>query len=146
MDMSNAYKIVQIMQKFQKSTANLKNIIDMPRSEFMMLKLIKANTKDNDGVTVSMISELLEISKPAVSQMINVLEEKGLVDRITTKKDRRVVYVKLTDAGVQSLKKAMESYMTNINGIFEKMGEEDTAEFLRLLEKFYIIASEDENS
>lgn len=146
MDMSNAYKIVQIMQKFQKSTANLKNIIDMPRSEFMMLKLIKTNTKDNDGVTVSMISELLEISKPAVSQMINVLEEKGLVDRVTTKKDRRVVYVKLTDAGVQSLKKAMESYMSNINGIFEKMGEEDTAEFLRLLEKFYIIASEDENS
>lgn len=141
MDMRKAHKVVQIMQKFYKSTVNLKNIIEIPRSEFMMLKLIKSHSDENEGITVSMISELMEISKPAVSQMINVLEEKGYVERVTTKKDRRVVHVRLTEKGEKCLKKAMDSYMKNISVIFEKMGEDDAAEFLRLLEKFYQIAS-----
>jgi DNA-binding MarR family transcriptional regulator len=142
MDISNAEKIIQTMHRFQKISINSKIMGEMPRSEIKMLKLIKFNSTEAAGVTISTLSEHLTISKPAVSQMINVLEGRGYVERITTKNDRRIVYVRLTEAGEQSLEKALQSLMKVLNEIFGKMGEEDTKTLLALLDKLCIITSD----
>lgn len=135
MDLSNAEKILQTMQKFQKISIGSKMMGEMPRSEIKMLKLIKMHTTEASGVTISTLSEHLAISKPAVSQMVNVLEDRGYVERITTKNDRRVVYVKLTEAGELSLEKALQAVMKILTEIFGKMGEDDTKTLLELLDK-----------
>ncbi|HVJ49272.1 MarR family winged helix-turn-helix transcriptional regulator [Desulfitobacterium sp.] len=109
MEIGNAEKIYQIMQKFQKMRMNSTNTSEMPRSEIKMLNMIKLNTSETEEVTISILSELLEISKPAVSQMINVLEDKGYVERMTTKNDRRIVYVRLTECGEQRLVKELQA-------------------------------------
>lgn len=142
MEIGNGEKVYQSMQKFQKLGMNLKFAGEMPRSEFMMLKMIKIDTSENEGVTISALSERLEISKSAVSQMINVLEDKGYVERITTKNDRRIVYVRLTEAGEQSLEKSLQSMLKILNQVFEKMGEKDTETLLGLLNKLYLIVSD----
>jgi DNA-binding MarR family transcriptional regulator len=141
-DISNAEKILQTMQKFQKISISSKIMGEMPRSEIKMLKLIKLHTTEASGVTISTLSEHLAISKPAVSQMINVLEDRGYVERITTKNDRRIVYVKLTDAGEHSLERALQAVMKVLNEIFGKMGEEDTKTLLALLDKLCLITSD----
>lgn len=142
MDSGNAEKIYQIMQKFQKIRMNTKNAGETPRSEIMMLKMIKMNTSATEGVTISTLSELLEISKSAVSQMINALEDKEYVERITTKNDRRLVYVRLTESGEQFLAKELQALLKRMTQIFAKMGEEDTEDLLRLLKKLYLIVSD----
>jgi len=141
LEIGNAEKIYQIMQKFQKMKMNSTHTSELPRSEIMMLKMIKLNTAETEGVTISTLGELLEISKPAVSQMINVLEDKGYVERMTTKNDRRIVYVRLTENGKQRLAKELQSLLKGMTQIFDKMGEEDTEDLLRLLEKLYLIVS-----
>ena len=143
MDSGNAEKIYQIMQKFQKIRMNTKSTSETPRSEIMMLKMIKMNTSETQGVTISTLSELLEISKSAVSQMINALEDKKYVKRITTKNDRRLVYVRLTESGELCLAKELQSLLKGMAQIFAKMGEEDTEDLLRLLNKLYVIVSDD---
>lgn len=142
MDMNTAEKIYLIMQKFQKIGMNTKITGEMPRSEIMMLKMIRMNISGTEGVTISTLSELLEISKSAVSQMINALEDKGYIERITTKNDRRLVYVRLTENGEQSLARELHSFLEGMALIFAKMGEEDTEDLLRLLKKLYLIVSE----
>ena len=142
MDTNNAEKIHQMMQKFHKLRINTKILGEMPNSEIMMLKKIKMNSSEDKGVTMSTLSDLLEISKPAVSQLINVLEDKGYVERITTKNDRRLVYVRLTENGEQCLAKQLRSFLDGMNQVFAKMGEDDTADLLRLLNKLYTIVSE----
>lgn len=141
METSNAEKIYQIMQKFQKISMN-KKIGEMPRSEIMMLKMIKMNTSETQAVTISTLSELLGHSKSAVSQTINTLEDKDYVERITTKNDRRLVYVRLTKSGEQCLAKELQSFLTEMAQIFTKLGEKDTEDLLRLLEKLYLIVSD----
>jgi len=140
MDSSNAEKIFRVMQKFQRIGLNTK-IGEIPRSEIMMLKMIK-KISDTNGVTISTLSEFLEISKSAVSQMINALEDKGFVERITTKNDRRLVYVRLTANGEQCMAKQSQTLLKGMTEIFAKMGEEDTEDLLRLLNKLYLIVSE----
>lgn len=142
MEPNNAEKIFQIMQKFQKLSLNAKKGGEMTRSEIMMLRVIKMNTGDAEGVTISALSERLEITKPAVSQMINGLEDKGYVDRISTKSDRRMVFVRVTELGEQSLKAAQQNFLKKLNQVFEKLGAQDTKTLLGLLEKLYTIASE----
>jgi DNA-binding MarR family transcriptional regulator len=142
LDTTNAERIHGIMQKFQKIRQNAKMTGELPRSEIMMLRLIKINSTGEQGVTISTLSELSEITKSAVSQVINVLEDKGYVERLTTKNDRRLVYVRLTDSGNQCLSRQLKLFLEGIEQIFAKMGEDDTRELLRLLEKLYSIMSE----
>ena len=143
MNGGKAEKIYEMMQKFQKMKmrTNAKMAGEIPRSELKMLKMIKMNSSETEGVKVSTLSELLDISKSAVSQMINALEDKGYVERVTTKNDRRVVYVRLTENGKERLAKELRAFLQGMDKIFTKMGEEDTEELLRLLEKLYTIVS-----
>jgi DNA-binding MarR family transcriptional regulator len=100
------------------------------------------HTTEEAVVTISTLSEYLAISKPAVSQMVNVLEDRGYVERITTKNDRRIVYVRLTEAGELSLEKALQHLMKVLDEIFGKMGEKDTIKLLELLDKLCSIMAD----
>jgi len=142
MEKSNAVKIYQILQKFHKTGLSRKITGGMPHSEIMMLKKIKLNCYETEGVTISTLSKLLEVSKSAVSQMVNNLEDKGYIERINTKNDRRLVYVRLTVSGEQCLAKELQSLLQKMDEMFDGMGEEETEDLLRLLEKLYSIVSE----
>jgi DNA-binding MarR family transcriptional regulator len=142
MNNANIEKIYELMQKFHKLNMNRKIAGGIARREIMMLKMIKMNCSENEGVTISALSELLDISKSAVSQMINALEDKAYVERITTKNDRRLVYVRLTEIGRQCLAKELRAFLQGLAKIFEKMGEKDTEDLLRLLNKLYLIVSD----
>ena len=78
--------------------------------------------------------------------MINVLEDKDYVERISTKNDRRIVYVRLTELGEHSLEKALQSFLQVANQIFGRMGEKDTETLLGLLDKLYLIVSDYNNN
>lgn len=139
MDNPNAEKIYQIMQRFQKIRAGRKPVGGMPHGEIMMLKRIRMNSSDAEGITISALSELMEITKPAVSQIINALEDKGYVERVTRKNDRRLVYVRLTEYGEECLNREFRLMMEKMNRVFAQMGEKDTEELLRLMEKLFAI-------
>jgi transcriptional regulator, MarR family len=145
MDKGKIEKISEIMQKFHKLNMNRKIAGGIARRETMMLKMIKMNSSENEGVTISALSELLDISKPAVSQMINAIEDKGYVERITTKNDRRLVYVRLTESGEQCLARELQAFLQGMAEIFDKMGEKDTEDLLRLLNKLYLIVCDYSN-
>ncbi len=142
MNGGKAEKIYELMQKFHKMRTNAKFTGEIPRSELKMLKMIKMNSSEAEGVKVSTLSELLDISKSAVSQMINALEDKGYVERVSTKGDRRVVYVRLTENGEERFALELQAFLQGMDKIFTKMGEDDTEELLRLLEKLYTIVSD----
>jgi DNA-binding MarR family transcriptional regulator len=141
-DTNNLEKVYKAIQKFKKISSFSEVFSDMSHSEFIMMKLIQDKTEEEKGVKISTLSSFLMISNPAVSQMINTLETKGYVERITTKNDRRVVYVTLTKLGEANLEKACQSFVRVASDILGKMGQEDTETLLRLLDKLYRIADE----
>ncbi|MGL5695342.1 MAG: MarR family winged helix-turn-helix transcriptional regulator [Peptostreptococcaceae bacterium] len=116
----------------------------MPNREFILLKTID-HLKNNDetdeykdkGIKASELSKCLMIAKPAISKVINALEEKGYVERIADKSDRRVVYINITEAGISILDEENKRFEMFTKRVVEKMGEEDTDEMIRLFKKMY---------
>ncbi|HHY28712.1 MAG TPA: MarR family transcriptional regulator [Desulfitobacterium dehalogenans] len=142
MQESKTVRLFETIKKFRRLSLNFRGSGEIPHREIMMLKLIKHHS-GKGGITISTLSEHFEISKPAVSQMINALEDKNYVERITTKSDRRMVYVRLTELGEEALAEAFHEMQGKLEIYLEKMGEQDMETLIALLDKLHQIMKED---
>lgn len=102
--------------------------------EAMVLYWINAYTgSDERGPMVSEISERLNVTAPTVTQHLNSLEEQGLVERRADPSDRRIVRVRLTDAGRAMIGRIQEHRLRLFAGLVDHLGEEDSLRLARLL-------------
>lgn len=75
---------------------------------------------------VSDLSEKMGLSNSTVSGIIDRLENQGMVERIRSKEDRRIVYVDVTP----EFKKNLEVHMREIDKMLENIVNSATAEEL----------------
>lgn len=90
------------------------------------------------AVMVSQISQKLEVSNAAATQMIDAMVKQGLVERLYDEHDRRITLVKLTADGVTALKFGFEQTTLYLDGLFDYLGEEDTDNLMRLIDKMLV--------
>ena len=113
----------------------------MSHAEIFMLHNIGICTKHREdtgrpaGLRVSELSKFCGMSRPAVSQQLNVLEKRGLVLRTMDKDDRRVVFVELTEEGNEKLKSSFSLFFRNIKLVEEEFGEENIDQLVDLLNR-----------
>jgi Transcriptional regulators len=103
-----------------------------------------AHMHGRGGVTVTNIARKLNATMGATSKMLRSVEEKGYIERKLDDRDRRVVYIALTEKGEEMIAGAKRQMDDRVDRIIEKVGEEDTAEFLRILRKVTAILQEEE--
>gem|GEM_PF-2429897 len=145
----NIEKVYQLVIKFQKLKLGTPNQGGgIQRAELMMMRRIQlcSVTEDGvskEGVSISRLGELLEISNPAVSQKINILENKKWVERYSKDGDRRKVYVKLTDEGSALLGTESIRILKKLTRLFEGVSEDERNTFLNVLTKMYDNAREE---
>lgn len=139
---SQAKRLLETLSRFKRTTN--KSYLDdvLPQRDYMVLHIIshhKQKSSDDPsappGIKVSELSEILRITSPSVSQMINALEEKQYVERITTKNDRRVVYIALTKQGQAVLEEANKAFVTLTNEIISELGVDQTEQLIRLIDQ-----------
>lgn len=131
---------------------------DLKPHEFLMLNAIKnsyhqleikaqsLNNPPPPGVKISEISRFTCISMPGVSQTISHLVDCGYVKRLTTEKDRRIVYVKSTPKG-DALEAAVSQAMFSFfDQAAENLGSEDTDSLVYLLNKLALSLSDIEKN
>ncbi|HHW45503.1 MAG TPA: MarR family transcriptional regulator [Clostridiales bacterium] len=87
------------------------------------------------GLTVSYISSKLSVTRSAITQLINRLERLGLINRQADSADRRHVRVTLTEKAHGTLKTLQGMLAEQTSGLVEYLGENDTKELIRLLNK-----------
>lgn len=86
----------------------------------------------NEGVTLSELARMERNSLPAMSRRISQLEEAGFVQRESERGDRRVSRVRLTEAGLEALKRRREEVGRKVHEAFDALGEEKAATLIRL--------------
>lgn len=87
------------------------------------------------AVMISQISSKLEISNAAATQMVDTLEHQGFVERSYDENDRRITLVNLTENGKSALRFAFGQTTLYLDGLFSFLGEEDTQNLMRLIDK-----------
>lgn len=91
-----------------------------------------------EAVMISQISQKLEVSNAAATQMIDAMAKQGLVERVYDEHDRRITLVKLTEDGIKVLKIAFIQTTYYLDGLFDYLGEEDTSNLMRLIDKMLV--------
>ncbi|MCM3627114.1 MarR family transcriptional regulator [Paenibacillus glycanilyticus] len=132
-----ARKLIEVFMLFNKMNWNHQPLdLKQKHSELRLLVVIKRMGKgEEEGIKVSDLSKFLRVTSPTVTQLLNRLEEMGLVVRKEDPKDRRAVRVFLTEEGDLTAKKALKGFLDRMNGLIDYLGEDDTEQLIRLLKK-----------
>ncbi|MDU3137606.1 MAG: winged helix DNA-binding protein [Anaerococcus prevotii] len=109
-----------------------KKLNNSVRGENMALALI---SKNKGSTYPKDIEENMGISSARVAKIIKGLEEKKLVTRKPDRKDRRKTIVSLTDRGKRCEDLRKEKINFALTSMLELLGEDDGADFVRLIEK-----------
>ena len=99
------------------------------------LKAMSAFKEDGRDYTMGELSRNIQVTMPSMTEMIDGLEELGVVERWRDPNDRRVVRVKLTEKGKQMRKEFMIKRREELENIFSKLNMEDWEKLIESLER-----------
>ena len=130
-------ELIQVFEKFRK--LNVASILpNLTHAEFGILKTISCcQNADSceEGIKISNIIGHLKVPGPAVSRTMKSLEEQELIIRTINKKDRRNVYVRLTEAGTARLAEAEQILDEFQEAVFGSMGVENMNRLIQYLQE-----------
>lgn len=149
MDNSLREQLISAMMRFRKSNFVLPPGTEVNVSEFFLLNSLSGDmpfphAHPPHKVNLSDIRHHIHATKPAVSQMLNALERKGLIRREIDKNDRRKISVTLTEKG----RDIQSGVKNHVDAIFEqtisRFGEDNARQLIALLTRLAEV-SEDIN-
>jgi len=106
-----------------------------PDFTFLELKGLSAFIDVTQSYTISELSNLVHISLPNMTSIINLLAKKGVVKRRRDTKDRRVVRVCLTDKGKKMRYEFMKKRVREVENSLGMLSEKDQKALFSALEK-----------
>ena len=118
-----------MMAKQSKMSDNLHK---MARGEAIMLECL---AHSDNGLMPNEIAKSAHVSTARVAAILKAVEKKGYIQRISLEGDRRKVNIVLTEAGLKKVEDRREEMLKGIACYLEVLGEEDTENLLRILEK-----------
>lgn len=87
---------------------------------------------DSPGLQPSELGEMLKMTRPAVTTLVNSLEEHNFVERINDDEDRRVVFVRPTEQGLALVRQTKQEFAKSVEEIMDYLGPEDGKELVRI--------------
>lgn len=86
-------------------------------------------------LSIKEISQRLNVTSGAVTQIVDALEVIGLVEKQDNPTDKRSRLVHLTDIANQELNQFQKDYIESVGGVFNVLNHDELAELERLLRK-----------
>jgi DNA-binding MarR family transcriptional regulator len=129
-------ELLDVLQHIKRNHHGTMPKIPIRKSEmFTLMNIGNLLKKYPDGIKLGSLSQALNLAPPTVTPMINSLEENGFIERVGSKEDRRVVYIRLTQMGQSFLDEKENHFKSNINKLVNYLGEEDAKTFIRIVRK-----------
>ena len=106
----NIFQVIPLLKKRLAHISAFQSKYGLPLSHFQVLSLLE----ERGSMSVSEISEYFDIAKPSITPLVDRLVNAGLVDRVRSTTDRRVVFIVILDEGRERLKTIREMLVTNV--------------------------------
>jgi len=103
--------------------------VTMP--QYLVLSIL--NTQQS--LKMTNLAEILHISLPGVTGLVNRMVKMGLVQRTYQESDRRVIFIQLTSNGKQAVARIESARRKAIERIFINLSPEDREAYLNILRK-----------
>lgn len=107
---------------------------DLTMPQFNILRILRGAKK---AITVNTVKQRMVEKSPNTTRLMDKLIDKGLIERERCSEDRRVVYVKISESGLDLLAKIDEALKTRGKDVFvlENLTEEEACLLSDLLDK-----------
>jgi MarR family 2-MHQ and catechol resistance regulon transcriptional repressor len=105
---------------------------DLTEAQFNVLFSLRY-TKRN--LTQSALGERLVVTRASVTSVLDRLEEKGLVERMSVPGNRRIYHVRLTPKGRKLIDGIEPSYRETIKAALKDLTDKDCKTLIRFLER-----------
>src|SRR5438105_12385314 len=127
-----ALSIVRTSDQLQIRGARLLREHALTPSQYNILRILRGEGKplpilEIAGRTITVV--------PGITGLIDRLEQAGFVNRLRCQKDRRVIYVALTDDGMKTLALLDEPLVALHRTLLGHLSQGDLKDLIRLLEK-----------
>jgi DNA-binding MarR family transcriptional regulator len=128
--------LFRLMKRFPPLKLKPSVITGLTRSEYELLATLMLNLDDEKtALSVTEISNLLQITPAGVTHLVNPLEEAGCIERRQAPNDRRIVLIGLTDKGTEAAEALIADVQEQMIGLLNHLGEEDSKTFIRLMSR-----------
>ena len=128
--------------KIQSMTRKLQNVVfvkgkkSFNNSELRMLEEIVAADKKGERLISTQLADKVGVTRSAISQMVNRLSEKGLVQRVPDDVDRKIAYIELT-GNAKELYNAQRKRMGEVVAkVVADFGADKANQMLKLVDEF----------
>lgn len=106
---------------------------NLNQSRFLILEML--NQADSKSMTVSEITDKLDISRATTSILLDSLDNEGLTKRMVHSEDRRKVVVELQAKGVELMEEVLPKVYAKIGQTIGCLSAEEREELIKVLDK-----------
>lgn len=128
-----ALHLLEVVKELQNNLMKQRNVDARYRQSELVVLLCLYKSKSE--LKISDISSHLQVKLPTVTQLVNKLVDKELVEKKLDETDKRIVRINLTKKGYQVSKETSDKFVTRYHNLVNYLGEEDSEEFLRIMKK-----------
>ncbi|MDA7027864.1 MarR family transcriptional regulator [Bacillus sp. CLL-7-23] len=132
--MKHQHHTVQELMKGLQRLRDLEMKQSLPSNESRVLIFLTENA-ESEGKMVSDIHQVLNVSSPFVTQLLNKLEKKELIYRRIDPEDRRIVRIFLTDEGKKLALQVQNKLNQSFIQLVTYLGKTDSKQFTDLIHK-----------
>jgi DNA-binding MarR family transcriptional regulator len=129
-------RIWQLLHDIFRLKAHKYSLEGLTELEARVMHIISVYRKKHEkDLNIAILKDVLNVSSPTISQVINTLEDKKYVVREKDVNDKRITRVILMDKGKQALDDAVKVVEKEFVELSEHLGDAESTHFVELLEK-----------
>ncbi len=109
-------------------------------TELRLINEVLSAKYENRRLISTQIAKRLGITRSAVSQIVNRLEERNVVKRVPDDVDRKIAYVEISEGVLDIYGEDMENVLAFVGNLVNEFGEEKYNCMCELFESFITLA------
>jgi DNA-binding MarR family transcriptional regulator len=139
--------LFQLMKRFPRPKLKQSSIDGLTRSEYELLVMLVMHLgEDKTALSVTELSDMLQITPAGVTHLVNPLELAGYIKRLPAPNDRRIVLIGLTGKGTHVAEALLGEVQEQLIGLINYLGKEDSKTLILLMSRsIEFFASQFEN-
>ena len=129
-------KIFSMLKKME-NVSIIKEKSALNNTELRLVGEVLFASMNGERLISTQIAKKLSVTRSAISQIVNNLENKGVIKRVPDKVDKKIAFIELTDASLEVYQTAKNLGENFVEDIIKDFGKDKLDQLLSLSESFW---------
>ena len=128
-------KILLIFRKCENATLTDQKT-HFNNTEMRLIMQVLSAKYTGKRLISTQLAKVLGVTRSAISQIVNRLEQEGVVKRVADDVDRKIAYIEVTDEALESYAEDLKNCSQFVGRVVEKFGVEKFESMCELFDDF----------